>query len=142
MPTKFELKNLAKSRLKEARILYQKGFYDSSVYLSGYVIELGLKARICRILKLNEYPSSGKIGAVYKTHKISDLIILGGLLPQLDEKLIVDPDFQVNWSIVSPWDVSLRYSSIGTNSELVAKETLSALEDPEHGVFSWIKKRW
>ena len=58
MPTRNELKELAKLRLKEAETLFDAGLYDGAVYVCGYVIELALKARICKLLDISEYPSS------------------------------------------------------------------------------------
>jgi hypothetical protein len=55
MPRK-QLQDLAKLRLREAEALYVAGFYDGSVYLAGYAVELGLKARICRLLHVADYP--------------------------------------------------------------------------------------
>ncbi len=50
-----ELKKLSKLRLNEAKVLFENELYDGVKYLSGYVIELALKARICRILDQEEY---------------------------------------------------------------------------------------
>ncbi|RLC04104.1 MAG: hypothetical protein DRI57_28560 [Deltaproteobacteria bacterium] len=57
MPTRNELKELAKLRLKEAETLFNAGLYDGSAYLCGYVTEFALKARICKLLGIDEYPS-------------------------------------------------------------------------------------
>lgn len=56
MPTRKELQDLAEIRLQEAKVLFEKEFYDGARYLAGYVIELALKARICKILDLDQYP--------------------------------------------------------------------------------------
>jgi len=69
MPTRNELKQLAKTRLQEAKTLFDKGLYDGACYLAGYVIELALKARICKILDLTEYLQSGEISRAFKIHK-------------------------------------------------------------------------
>ncbi|MDG6028095.1 MAG: HEPN domain-containing protein [Candidatus Brocadia sp.] len=45
----------------EAKALFDKGLYDGSCYLAGYVIELALKARVCKILDMTDYPESGDI---------------------------------------------------------------------------------
>ena len=69
-----DLKKLAKLRLKEAEHLYRKGLFDGCLYLCGYAIEFALKARICRALKLREYP----VEQYFKTHDRNRLR-LGGL---------------------------------------------------------------
>lgn len=77
--TREDLKKLAKQRLAEAQELYRKGLYDGCAYLCGYVVECALKARICRYLKLKEYPSSGEYGRIFKTHDFELLKLLAGL---------------------------------------------------------------
>ncbi len=49
MPTRNELKELAKLRLAEAEKLCDAGYYDGAAYLCGYAVEFALKARICRL---------------------------------------------------------------------------------------------
>ncbi len=56
MTTRNQLKELALLRLREAEALHAVGLFDGAKYLSGYVLELALKARICRILDVEEYP--------------------------------------------------------------------------------------
>jgi len=90
MATRNELKQISITRLKEAKALFSQGFYDGSIYLSGYVVETALKAKICKLLREPMYPESGKIGSAYKTHRIDDLILLAGLREQLNGKLASD----------------------------------------------------
>ena len=45
---RYDLRKLAKIRLKEAQILLKNGNYDGAYYLSGYVVECGLKACIAK----------------------------------------------------------------------------------------------
>lgn len=42
-----ELRKIAEERLKDAEALLAAGRYDGAIYLGGYVVELGLKRRIC-----------------------------------------------------------------------------------------------
>jgi HEPN domain-containing protein len=76
MPTRVELKTLAKLRLAEAEHLYRKGFYDGRVHLCGYVVEFALKARICKILRLSDYPEDLK---GFETHNFDELKVVAGL---------------------------------------------------------------
>ncbi len=142
MPTRNELKRIATTRLKEAKALYDKGLYDGSVYLAGYVVEIALKARICKILKETDYPEGGRIGNAYKTHKIDDLILLAGLKEQLSQKLSTEPQFLANWDLVTPWSETFRYRPIGSATQANALDVIEALEDINYGIFTWIKKRW
>ncbi len=61
---------MAAARLDEAKILYANSKYDGAVYLGGYVLKLALKARICKLLNLSQYPDKGQL------KKYSLLIIL------------------------------------------------------------------
>jgi len=84
MPTRTELKELANLRLKESKALYDRKLYDGACYLAIYVVELALKARICRLLEL-DYPDTGKLGTVYKTHNCDHLLKLSGLQKKFDD---------------------------------------------------------
>ena len=92
MPTCEQLKELAKTRLKEVELLHHHGFYDGAYYLSGYIIEFSLKAKICKLLNLDQYPESGPISKTFKTHKLDDLVILAGIEKELEEEKVTIQD--------------------------------------------------
>jgi HEPN domain-containing protein len=142
MVTRKELQKLAKIRLSEAKTLYDKGFYDGSCYLAGYTMELALKARICKILDLIDYPDSGALGKTFKTHKFDTLIKLSGLENKFDTSKQSNQVLYDNWSLITDWSEEFRYKPVGTNLKIKAQEIINALEDPKDGVFTWIKKRW
>ena len=81
-----ELENLCNDRLEDARNLYQAGRYNGAVYLCGYVVEIGLKKRICITLGCPGYPSKGNefdgLGS-FKTHDLEILLQLSGLEQKL-----------------------------------------------------------
>ena len=56
--TIYELRKLARTRLKDAAVLFSSNRYDGSIYLCGYTIDLALKARICRTLNWSEFPET------------------------------------------------------------------------------------
>ncbi|MCW3124863.1 MAG: hypothetical protein JWO03_521 [Bacteroidetes bacterium] len=137
--TRAELKSLSKIRLKEAKILKDNGCYEGAAYLTGYSLELALKARICKILDA-DYPDTGDLGKVYKTHNFDQLIRLGGIRKKFDDKAAADPDFQLNYSTINGWNESWRYESGKT--VLFVEKLLVALENPGNGILSWLKKIW
>jgi len=141
MPTHEELKKLAKTRLVESKALFDKGLYDGACYLAGYVIELALKARICKILDIH-YPESGEISRSFKTHKYDELIKLSGLERKFDEAKKLNSALFTNWSLVTGWSEEFRYRPIGTNTQIRAQQFINALENQKDGIFTWIKKRW
>ena len=137
MPSRSELKQLARVKLREAEHLYDGGHYDGCAYLCGYVVELALKARICRVLGVTEYPEQ----PFFKTHNFKTLKLLAGL----EERLVggkVSPQLLINWSFVIQWSPELRYAPPGTHSPAQALQLLNAIRDPQEGVFTWLAKRW
>jgi HEPN domain-containing protein len=139
MATRKDLKDLAALRLREAEALFTAGLYDGSAYLCGYVVELALKARICRLLDVDEYPDSGKLRQVYAVHDLEQLLYLSALRRKLDpaNKLLFD-----NWSIAVPWKPERRYDAAGSVSRRDAEEILNAVGDSASGMHKWIKKYW
>ncbi|MEK8021038.1 MAG: HEPN domain-containing protein, partial [Candidatus Parabeggiatoa sp.] len=68
-------KKIARSRLQESEILFSNRKYDAAVYLSGYAIELALKARICKTLKWSQFPDSSiKNPQTFKTNNDKDCL--------------------------------------------------------------------
>jgi HEPN domain-containing protein len=59
MANRNQLKELALLRRREAEVLFSANLYDGARYLAGYVLELALKARICRLLDVEERLPSG-----------------------------------------------------------------------------------
>jgi len=109
--TKSDLRNLAKARLKDSKILCEAKRYDGAVYICGYVIELGLKLRICKTLKWEGFPSSNKEFRdfrSFKTHNLDVLLVLSGI----EEK--VKSNFLPEWSAITSWEPEARYNPIGT----------------------------
>ena len=142
MPNRVELKQLAKSRLREAKALFDCGLYDGSYYLAGYVVELSLKARICRMLDTDRYPESGKLSQSFKTHNLDDLLLLAGLERKFEQAKIANPNLLTNWSLVTEWTEQFRYEPVGSSPRQRAQTTIAALEDKNDGIFTWIKKYW
>jgi hypothetical protein len=50
-----DITQMVKSRLEDSETLYKAKRYDGSYYLCGYVTELALKYRICKILGWDGY---------------------------------------------------------------------------------------
>jgi len=141
MPSRLELKKISNTRLKEVKVLYRNQLYDGARYLSGYIIETALKARICKILDA-DYPETGEISKSFLTHKFDNLVKLGGLQKTLDNELAANANFKANWALVTGWKETYRYRAIGTSSQSDVQDIINALEDKKDGVLTWIKKRW
>lgn len=146
MPNRTEFQKISRARLAEAKLLYKKGKYDGSRYLVGYTIETALKARICKILDLNDYPPRIDRQESFKTHSIDALIILAGLEKELTQKKFNDPVFASNWSIATDrqngWRETWRYEKIGTATKQSVSDLLNAVSNRNHGIFTWIRTKW
>jgi HEPN domain-containing protein len=140
LATRAQLKELARLRLKEAEHLYQQHLYDGCIYLCGYVVELALKARICRILGIQNYPETGELGRLFKTHDFSVLKLLAGLDSEIS--LAKNKALFQNWSLVLNLKVEDRYKPRGTYSSVQAQQVLKSLTDKPDGVLTWLSKRW
>lgn len=142
MPKRDELKLLAKTRLREVKALFDCGLYDGSYYLAGYVVELSLKARICKVLDRDEYPDSGELSRSFKTHRLDHLLQLAGLERKFDHAKIANPNLLTSWSLITEWNEEFRYKPVGSSLKERAQNTITALEDKNDGIFAWIKKYW
>lgn len=147
MLTRQDLHKISRTRLKEAKLLFDNDFFDGAKYIFGYCLETGLKARICRILDI-PYPERGELTKVFFTHKFDTLVVLGGLEKQLDKKKYDDPTFGTNWFLLTDpgssfaWSEKLRYEKIESASKPELEILFDALENQNHGVLTWLKKRW
>lgn len=106
-----ELRTIARARLKDAEVLLAAGRYDGSVYLCGYSVELGLKARICRTLKWSTFPltkNEFRDYNTFKTHEFDVLLHLSGAEVRIKTKHFKE------WSVVMKWRPEHRYRPIGT----------------------------
>ncbi len=119
---KIEIEKIVQARLEDAQVLYEASRYDGSVYLCGYAVELGLKARICRTLQWEEYPTSGQY-KTFKTHDLDVLLHLTGLEDKVKLK------HMPVWSIVAQWNPEARYNPIGNVKNTDAKEMLDASKE-------------
>ncbi len=139
MPTRKELQRLARERLRDAQILQHRGRHDAAAYMCGYVLELALKACICKTLQINDYPEK-RLHGEFKTHGFDDLKLLAGFESEITAKR--NPKLFANWSIVARWSPDWRYRPIGSVTESDADAILAALRKRQYGILPWLRKRW
>jgi HEPN domain-containing protein len=116
---KTEIEKMIQARLEDARILYETSRFHGSVYLCGYAVELGLKARICDTLQWDEYPSTAKY-QTFKTHDLEMLLHLTGMENEIKIKYFAE------WSIVAQWNPEMRYIPVGNILDIDATRMLEA----------------
>ncbi|MCX6990406.1 MAG: hypothetical protein NTX49_05020 [Chlamydiae bacterium] len=115
-----DLEFLVQERLGDAKALLETGRYSGAVYICGYVVELGLKKKICQTLNWDEFPTDSQYKAL-KTHELEVLLHFSGV------KKFVIANLRPEWSVVSTWDPEKRYS-IGRVVEFDAKIMIESTE--------------
>jgi hypothetical protein len=121
-----ELERIARGRLDDARVLLSAARFDGAVYLCGYAVEIGLKARICRILNWGEFPQTASEFQAYRsfqTHELEVLLRLSG-----QETRIKQNHFAL-WNIVAVWKPESRYNVIGTARQPQAETMVQAADE-------------
>jgi hypothetical protein len=102
-----DLRRIATERLKDAKALLKAGRYDGGVYLCGYAMETGLKARICKTLKWNEFPTNKDKYRSFFVHDLNILLNLSGREQAVRTTLLLE------WSNVERWHSEARYTPPG-----------------------------
>ncbi|MDM5179059.1 hypothetical protein PO883_17825 [Massilia sp. DJPM01] len=123
MLTIAELEKLSRTRLHEATALLIAQQFDGAAYLSGYAVELILKARICVNLRWNGYPESRKEFeglTSLRTHDLEILLDLTGCQEKVRTK------YNAHWSNVSKWSPEERYRPSGAVPKEVRARLASA----------------
>jgi hypothetical protein len=123
MISRAELRAIARARLTDAEALFGAGRYDGAMYLGGYAVELALKARICRTLKWNEFPSTPAEFRSYQSLRSHDLDVL---LSLSGRDAVVRSRFPTEWSAASAWDPEMRYNPVGTATRSRALDMIRA----------------
>jgi HEPN domain-containing protein len=122
-------------RLREAEALFTAGLFDGCVYLCGYVVELALKARICAVLEIDEYPNRQH----FKTHDFEELKLLARLTKEITP---ARPILLRNWSWATEWKPEWRYHPEGKYKRPDADRILQAIKEKPDGVIACISRLW
>lgn len=135
-----ELQWLANERIAESEILLAAEKWSGAYYLGGYAVECALKACICKLTKVDEFPDKDFAASCW-SHKLEPLLELAGLAKALAADFGGDPKhpLRLNWKTVSQWNEKRRYEAI---SKGWAEELVAAITDQENGMLTWLKRRW
>ena len=121
-----DLKSVSKGRLKDAEVLQGAGRFDGAFYMSGYAVEIALKARACRTLKWEGFPDTAsefKALQSFKTHNLPVLLKLSGTETKIKSRFISE------WSVVLNWSPESRYHKIGTTTKQDAIKMINAAKN-------------
>ncbi len=132
------LRQLARVRLRDARILLRNGNYAGAYYLCGYAVECALKACVARKTLRYDFPDKRAAQHAY-THDLKKLVGLASLQTALDRESQGNPNFELNWSVVKDWTEDSRYQLRDRNE---ARDLYSAITSRRHGVIRWIRRYW
>lgn len=133
-----DLKVIANVRRKEAKTLLDNGSYDGAYYLSGYVVECGLKACIAKKTSRYDFPDKRTVNDSYR-HDLTILLGVAGLKQDLDNAMQANPRLELNWAIVKDWKVESRYTK---HSRREAEDLYSAITNRQDGVLRWVRQYW
>lgn len=129
-----ELRTIAKTRLKDARILHKNKSHDGALYLCGYAIELGLKAVIAKNLNPSGLVSMSHIPSTKEEFNIVQKITnhdLDALLTLVPSNIIqkIKTKYLAEWSLVQKWNPEMRYAPIrGASARKEAGNVLDAVK--------------
>lgn len=120
---------LSDCKIKSAEALCKDGCCDDAYYMGGYALELLLKAKITKLLDIEDFfdfsqsknrrlPLSRRetgeteyLYKPYKVHSYEQLAILAGLYKTISDKIGSEADFKSDWSVITNWCESLRYET-------------------------------
>ena len=132
-----DFQKLARTRLREAKILCQAREPSAAFYLTGLAVECALKAAFCKNVRKFRFPD--KSDKELFTHDLNKLRKFAGLTPSYEERCSEDENFEVNWAVVVKWSVESRYC----HQQMVdARDILRAATMRRHGVMQWIREHW
>ncbi len=154
MNTPQEIKNSAKERLSEAKILYANGKFNGAFYLAGYSVELMLKAKICERIGipnlletnereqfLNQESSVSDIRKAIKVHNLWTLLLFSGLKAKFEVDKAADINLQkANSLLFGSWNENVRYKPCGHFVDKDVNEMIDLLSG-KGGFLEWIEKQ-
>ena len=123
MISKQNLNEIAFNKFEDAKLLFKSNRFDSSLYLIGYSIELVLKLKICKILKLDKgFPetkaefesyiklSDNDLGNEIKELKEIRNHNLQKLLYYSGQEFRIKAELLEEWTNILYWNPELRYN--------------------------------
>ena len=135
--TRREFQQLARLRLRDARVLLQNGNSEGAYYLTGLAVECAIKACIAKNTRRYDFPPDQKALRYIYTYTLTDLIRAAKLQVALDVARQNSILFKNRWDVVKDWDIISRYATGGLN----ARDLYRAVAG-RNGVMQWLRQRW
>lgn len=140
MISKHDLKKIAFIKFDSAKLLFTYNKYDTSLYVIGYVIELALKYKICKILKFDSgFPETQHEFDVYLSDKQNYLSReikslreirnhdLKKLLYYSGKELLINAQLYNEWLHILYWSPKVRYK-LNIGNKKFNEMTLKAVQ--------------
>lgn len=112
--------------MADCRALLAAGRYNAVLYLSGYVLEAALKARICDTLGWEGFPRrGGERVSLFRplfVHDLDMLLLYSGREAYVLSRLTTE------WNNVRGWTPELRYEPSGSVSWIEAEQRMADIE--------------
>ena len=126
MITAANFRQVADDRMADCDALLAAGRYDAVMYLSGYVLEAALKARICDTLGWEGFEEhTDDRPALFRPLRVHDLKML--LLYSGREAYVLS-QLAAEWDDVKDWTPEVRYKPGGSESRGTAEQRLADIE--------------
>jgi hypothetical protein len=135
--TRREFQQLARMRLKDARVLIRGGNLEGAYYLTGLAVECAIKACIAKNTRRYDFPPNLNAVRDIYAHNLAALIGAAKLQTALDADRKNSILFKNRWDVVKDWNVSSRYATSGLN----ARDLYRAVAG-RNGVMQWLRQRW
>jgi hypothetical protein len=132
------LLTLAEQKLADARLLCEAGRYGNSYYLAGYAVELALKAVVATRFVSGVLPDPDLVLRGLYIHDLKKLLDKSELKAKFETAMDGNPELAGSWALVQSWSEAARYRDRMEND---VNDFLSAIDHPEHGVLSWVKRQ-
>lgn len=133
-----DLQKLARTRLRDAEVLFDKRRYAAAYYLAGYAVECALKARIARNVRRSQFPDKETVLKSY-THDLELLVRIAELGKDLQTQIGNDSTFATYWAVTKDWKETSRYAF---RTRIEARDLLIAVGNQQSGVLPWLMKHW
>src|SRR5438105_3629364 len=104
-----DFQQLAKLRVKEAKVLLDNGFYAGAYYLAGYAVECALKACVAKQTRRYDFPPTQEIVRNMYVHDLTKLLKPAQLEAAHKSERDSNPQFRAKWDVVKDWSEQSRY---------------------------------
>ncbi len=131
-----DLEEAGKDRLEDAEHLRAAGRYSSAIVMGVYALEIALKIRICRLLKLTQLPTA------FEVHDLRGLLVVSGLVNAMAKR--GSRSVKKNWELITITArdfAAMRYLPTSVKTRHEADDFFLQLNDPKRGVLPWISRQ-